>query len=70
MCKIFCIFKPLERGKGTLCSVVTPRPDGGFDARVVDGKGAVILALSGYRTMELPESVDDQLLEPIRMAFQ
>ena len=59
-----------ETGQVKLHSVVTPNEDGGFDARVVDQKGNVWLALSGYRTMALPEPVDDSLLEPLRSAMR
>lgn len=52
-----------------LHSVVTPNADGGFDARVVDEKGNVWLSLNGYRTMEMPEPVDDALLAPLRAAM-
>ena len=43
--------------------------DGGFDARVVDEGGNIWMALRGYRTMELPDSVDGSFLEPLRAAM-
>jgi 3-hydroxymyristoyl/3-hydroxydecanoyl-(acyl carrier protein) dehydratase len=64
------VHKPSEPGQTQLHSVVTPNEDGGFDARVVDQQGTVWLALSGYRTMELPDPVDDSLLAPLRAAMR
>jgi len=61
-----CVFKAAEPGRAKLHSVVTPLADGGFDARVVDDAGNVWLSLSGYRTMALPEPVDDTLLKSLR----
>ncbi len=63
------IHKALDTEQARLHSVVTPNEDGGFDAHVVDQKGNIWLALSGYRTMALPEPVDDALLEPLRKAM-
>ena len=64
------IFRPAEPARTRLHSVVTPHEDGGFDARVVDDIGNVWLSLSGYRTMALPEPVDEALLKPIRAAMR
>jgi hypothetical protein len=56
---------------GTLAAVVSPREDGsGVDARVVDEQGRVRVLLEGYRTIELPASLDDEALEPIRAAMR
>jgi NAD(P)-dependent dehydrogenase (short-subunit alcohol dehydrogenase family) len=40
--------------------------DGGFEGRVVDEEGRVHLVLEGYRTVELPNAVDEKGLEPFR----
>jgi acyl transferase domain-containing protein/acyl carrier protein/NAD(P)-dependent dehydrogenase (short-subunit alcohol dehydrogenase family) len=64
------VHKVPDPAQAKLHSVVTPNEDGGFDACVVDQKGNVWLALSGYRTMALPEPVDDSLLEPLRSAMR
>ena len=40
--------------------------DGGVDAEVVDGEGRVFVRLEGYRTIELPQAVDEALLAPLR----
>jgi 3-oxoacyl-(acyl-carrier-protein) synthase/acyl carrier protein/NAD(P)-dependent dehydrogenase (short-subunit alcohol dehydrogenase family) len=63
------ILKPSEPAQARLHSVVTPNGDGGFDACVVDEKGNVWLSLFGYRTMALPEPVDEALLKPLRAAM-
>ncbi len=63
------IHKPSETLPSRLHSVVTPNVDGGFDACVVDSEGNVWLSLCGYRTMELPDPIDDSLLAPLRVAM-
>jgi hypothetical protein len=63
------ILMPSGSDRARLHSVVVPNADGGFDARVVDEKGNVWLKLRGYRTMALPDPVDDSLLEPLRAAM-
>jgi NADP-dependent 3-hydroxy acid dehydrogenase YdfG len=48
--------------------VATARPDGagGFDCAVRDGAGAVVLRLSGYRTVPLPGPLPEDVAGPIR----
>jgi hypothetical protein len=41
-----------------------------YNARVVDKKGEVYLALTGYATVELASAMDKKLLEPIKKAMQ
>ena len=53
---------------GALWAVVTPR-DGGADAEVVDARGHVRVRLEGYRTIELPGSIDSDALAPLREAM-
>ena len=55
-----------DAAEAGLFAVVTPKADGSFDAELSDGQGNVYLALSGYRTMQLPESVDPELLKPLQ----
>jgi len=43
--------------------------DGGFGAQVVDENGAVLLELSGYRTVELPGGVDPARGAPLAAAM-
>ena len=50
-----------------LYAVVTPHPaEGSFDAEVVDAMGNRYLHLGGYRTVELPDRVDDESLKAIQ----
>jgi len=53
-----------------LFAAVTPKEDGSFDAELCDRGGKVYLALAGYRTMELPETVGADLVEPLRTALR
>ena len=50
-----------------LTAVVTPRPDGAFDARIVDDDGHVFVTLDGYRTTPLGD-VDPALRAPLSAA--
>jgi hypothetical protein len=50
-------------------SVVVPNPDGTYDAKMLDEKGNLYLILRGYRTMDLPDPVPEDLLEPLQHAF-
>jgi NAD(P)-dependent dehydrogenase (short-subunit alcohol dehydrogenase family) len=55
---------------GRLWALVTPRADGtGIDADVVDEDGRVRVRLEGYRTIELPSSLDPGALAAIRAAM-
>jgi hypothetical protein len=51
---------------GPLQAQINPTGEGGFDAAVVDEEGTVVLRLEGYRTIQLPGSLDDEVLEPLR----
>jgi acyl transferase domain-containing protein/acyl carrier protein/NAD(P)-dependent dehydrogenase (short-subunit alcohol dehydrogenase family) len=55
-----------EAAKSRLYAAVTPNEDGSFDAQVVDEKGSLYLVLKGYRTMELPDPIDETLLKPLK----
>jgi acyl transferase domain-containing protein/acyl carrier protein/NAD(P)-dependent dehydrogenase (short-subunit alcohol dehydrogenase family) len=55
-----------EAAKFRLYAVATPNEDGSFDAQVVDEKGSLYLVLKGYRTMELPDPIDEALLKPLK----
>ncbi len=54
----------------TFFSVVTPKADGTYDAKLINGKGEVYLILSGYKTMDLPDPVQADLLKPLQVALQ
>jgi hypothetical protein len=55
---------------GPFQAQVRPTGDGGFDATVVDGAGTVVLELEGYRTIQLPGELDDDVLAPLRDAME
>jgi hypothetical protein len=50
-------------------AIVATNPDGSYDAKMVDEKGELYLVLHGYRTMDLPDPVPADLLEPLKKAF-
>jgi hypothetical protein len=65
------IFKNGDKKKnGKLFAVVTPVKNDAFDAYVVDETGAVYLQLEGYSTMEVPESLDQEKLKPLKAAME
>ncbi len=57
---------PAESGDARLYAAVTPKPDGAFDAQVFDESGNVHVEVLGYRTMEMPDPMKPELLEPLR----
>jgi hypothetical protein len=60
-----------ERNPEAACfSVVVRNPDGSYDATLVDGKGEVYLILRGYKTMDLPDPVQADLLKPLQQGLQ
>ncbi len=61
---------PESAPDSTFYSVVVANPDGTFDAKLVDDKGMRYMDLSGYRTMDLPDPVPEDLLQPLQHAFQ
>jgi NAD(P)-dependent dehydrogenase (short-subunit alcohol dehydrogenase family) len=63
------LWRTPEFANGPLYAVVIPNgsPET-FDVEVLDGAGNRYLQVSGYRTVELPGSVDAELLKPLRAA--
>ena len=51
---------------GRLAAATAEGAGGGVDAEVLDGEGRVFVRLEGYRTIELPQAVDEALLAPLR----
>ena len=49
-------------------AVVTP-VDGGFDAVVVNAKGKGLVRMSGYRTVQMPAPLAEELAAPLRAAM-
>jgi len=59
-----------SKNMGNLFAVVTPTKNDEFDAYVVDEAGTVYLQLQGYSTMEVPESLDQEKLKPLKAALE
>jgi NAD(P)-dependent dehydrogenase (short-subunit alcohol dehydrogenase family) len=58
--------RPTADKPSTYFAAVTPDKTGSFDARVVDDKGNVYLTVRGYRTMQLPNPIEEGLLERLK----
>jgi hypothetical protein len=61
---------PEEKPDAAFFSVVATNPDGTYDAKLTNGKGDVYMILRGYKTMDLPDPVEPDLLQPLQRAFQ
>jgi hypothetical protein len=59
-------FDPPAAEGGHLKAAVTSAGEDRFDAQVIDDDGRVYIRLQGYRTMEMPDPVADDLLEPLK----
>jgi hypothetical protein len=61
----------LPSDPSALCYAVIKSDPGGnsFDAQVIDSAGRLCLGLRGYRTAELPDSIDAARLKPVKSAF-
>ncbi|NNK63058.1 MAG: SDR family NAD(P)-dependent oxidoreductase, partial [Gemmatimonadetes bacterium] len=57
-------------GADPVHAVVQRRPDGAFDAEVVDGRGRPLLRVEGYRTVAAPDTVDAARLAVLRSGFR
>jgi hypothetical protein len=53
---------------GQLFAVAHPGP-GGFDCRIVDASGNVLVRVDGYRTAQLPDALPEKLRAPIHDAM-
>jgi acyl transferase domain-containing protein/NAD(P)-dependent dehydrogenase (short-subunit alcohol dehydrogenase family)/acyl carrier protein len=53
-----------------LFSMISSNPDGSYDAKVVDEEGNAYMIVRGYQTMNLPDPVAADLLEPVQHALQ
>jgi NAD(P)-dependent dehydrogenase (short-subunit alcohol dehydrogenase family) len=62
------LHEALEAPQGRVEAIVESR-DTGFDGRVIDEAGAVLVAVHGYRTVELPGGIDPDRLSPLAEAM-
>ncbi|MEJ2185994.1 MAG: SDR family NAD(P)-dependent oxidoreductase [Gemmatimonadota bacterium] len=56
---------PEAEGDG-LVALARTADEGAFDVDLADGDGNLCLSLRGYRTMALPDAVDEEALAPLR----
>ncbi|MBP1609957.1 MAG: beta-ketoacyl synthase, partial [Acidobacteria bacterium] len=61
-----CVLGLAPENGARLFSVAKPSATGGFEAVVSDVSGRVYLEVHGYQTMQLPDAVDAQLVQPLR----
>ncbi|MBL1204958.1 MAG: SDR family NAD(P)-dependent oxidoreductase [Calditrichaeota bacterium] len=59
-------YAPIGENKKKLNAVINEGENGNFDAKVVDSSGTVYLSLEGYRTMQMPDAIDADLLKPLK----
>jgi hypothetical protein len=62
------LHETIDAPQGRVEAIVEPR-DGGFDGRVIDETGAVLVELDGYRTVELSGSLDPERRSPLAEAM-
>jgi hypothetical protein len=53
-----------------LSGLLDTHADGSFDAEIVDEKGNIYMTLRGYRTMELTDPQQADLITPIQKALK
>ena len=63
------VYKYPANSRTRLYALVESNGDS-YNAKVVDKKGEIYLALTGYATVELPSAMDDNLLDPIKKVMQ
>jgi acyl transferase domain-containing protein/NAD(P)-dependent dehydrogenase (short-subunit alcohol dehydrogenase family)/acyl carrier protein len=63
--KVCVLGLPPENG-ARLFSVVKPSENGGFEAFIADVSGRIYFEVHGYQTMQLPDPIDAQLLQPLQ----
>jgi Polyketide synthase dehydratase N-terminal domain/Polyketide synthase dehydratase domain len=62
------LHEALDAPEGRVEAIVEPG-DTGFDGRVVDEAGTVLVELHGYRTVELPGGIDPERQSPLAEAM-
>jgi malonyl CoA-acyl carrier protein transacylase len=60
------IYTSVSDNKKDLNAMVTIDGDNIFNANIVDSSGTVYLSLKGYRTMQMPDAIDGELLKPLK----
>jgi acyl transferase domain-containing protein/acyl carrier protein/NAD(P)-dependent dehydrogenase (short-subunit alcohol dehydrogenase family) len=65
--KVFSLPENLDE---SFFAIITVNSDGSYDGKLMDGKGYVYLVLRGYKTMDLPDPVQADLLKPLQRALQ
>jgi hypothetical protein len=70
LAKLKLISAPEKASDGGYFAVVVTNADGTYDVKLVDGKGEVYLILSGYRTVDLPDPIQADLLQPLQQALR
>jgi acyl transferase domain-containing protein/acyl carrier protein/NAD(P)-dependent dehydrogenase (short-subunit alcohol dehydrogenase family) len=68
--EIRVISLPEKAAKAAFFALVDSSPDGSYNAKVVDDEGNLYLVLQGYRTMDLPDPVQADLLDPLKIALK
>ncbi len=66
--KLFSVPEKAENAE--FYSIALPKPDGTYDAKIVDEKGNVYLTVLGYRTMDLLDPIQQDLVDPIAVALK
>jgi hypothetical protein len=51
-------------------AVVLSNADGSYDVKIVDSRGNVTMVLRGYQTMDLPDPIQADLLDPVQRGLQ
>jgi acyl transferase domain-containing protein/acyl carrier protein/NAD(P)-dependent dehydrogenase (short-subunit alcohol dehydrogenase family) len=64
------VFSLPENMDEPLFALTKVNPDGSYDGKLMDGNGNVYMMLRGYRTMDLPDPVQTDLLRPLQRALQ
>jgi hypothetical protein len=63
------VLHPADQPHGRVEAVVEANDEGGFDGRVVDEDGSILVEVHGYRTVELPGGVDPERQAPLAEAM-
>jgi hypothetical protein len=59
-----------EAKEETYFALTTVSSEGVYDCKLADGKGSVYMILRGYKTMDLPDPVQEDLLKPLQQSLK